>query len=48
MSGGGTNIEAEIGVGGFAVHSVAQRAISSPVNIYVQEGKIALSFSLHG
>jgi hypothetical protein len=35
-------------MGGFAVHSVAQRAVGFLVNIYVQEGEVALHFGLHG
>jgi hypothetical protein len=35
-------------MGGFAVHSVAHRAIRSRVHIYVQERKAALAFGLHG
>jgi hypothetical protein len=31
----GPSIGAEIGMGGLAVHSAAQRAVGSPVNIYV-------------
>jgi hypothetical protein len=27
---------------------MAQRTIGSPVNIYVKEGKVALTFGLHG
>jgi hypothetical protein len=27
---------------------MAQRIIGSPVNIYVKEGEVALSFGLHG
>jgi hypothetical protein len=27
---------------------MAQRTVGSPVNIYIQEGEVALSFSLHG
>jgi hypothetical protein len=30
------------------VHFMAQRAIGSPVNIYVKEGKVVVSFPLHG
>jgi hypothetical protein len=28
----GPSVEIEIGMGGFAVHSVAQRAVRSPIN----------------
>jgi hypothetical protein len=42
------SIEVEICMGGFAVHSVAQRAFRSSVNICVQEWKVALHFFLRG
>jgi hypothetical protein len=35
-------------LGRFAVHFIIQRAIGSTVNIYVKEGKLAVSFRLHG
>jgi hypothetical protein len=38
----GPRVEVEIGMGGFVVHSVAQVAAVSPVNIYV-----SLPFGLH-
>jgi hypothetical protein len=42
------NVEVQICMGGFAVHSVAQRAFRSTVNICVQEWEVALLFGLHG
>jgi hypothetical protein len=42
------SVEVEIRMCGFAVHSVAHRAVGSPVNIRVQEGKVALYFGLLG
>jgi hypothetical protein len=44
----GPSVEVENGMCGFAVHYDAQRAVGSPVKIYVQEGKVALPFGLHG
>jgi hypothetical protein len=44
----GLGIEIEIGMSGFAVHFVYQRATRSPVNIQVQERKVAFAFSFHG
>jgi hypothetical protein len=35
-------------MGRFAVHIMAQRAIGSPVNVRVNEGKETISFHLHG
>jgi hypothetical protein len=35
-------------VGRITVHPVAQRTIRFPVNIYIKEGEVALTFSLHG
>jgi hypothetical protein len=35
-------------MGRFAVHPVAQGAIRSPVYVDIQEGKVAVSFRLHG
>jgi hypothetical protein len=35
-------------MGRFTVYCVAQRTVVSPVNIYVKEGEVALSFGLHG
>ncbi|PNF16784.1 hypothetical protein B7P43_G00868 [Cryptotermes secundus] len=35
-------------MGRFMVHSMAQKTIGSPVNIYVKEGEVALTFGLHG
>jgi hypothetical protein len=32
----------------FMVHSMAQRTVGSPINIFVKEEEVALSFSLHG
>jgi hypothetical protein len=43
-----SNVEVEIRMGGFAVHSVTQRDIGSSVYIYVQEEEVALTFGLHG
>jgi hypothetical protein len=40
--------EIENGVGGLAVHSVAQRTARSPINVCVQEGEVAVTFSLLG
>jgi hypothetical protein len=37
----------EVAVCRFTVHSMAQGTVGSPVNIYVEEGEVALSFSLH-
>jgi hypothetical protein len=33
---------------GLAVHFVSQRAIRSAVNIYVQEGEVAITFNFRG
>jgi hypothetical protein len=44
----GSSIKAEIGMGRFTVYSMAQRTIGPPVNIYVKEGEVALTFGLHG
>jgi hypothetical protein len=41
-------IQVEIGMGRFVVHSMAPRVIGSPVDINIQEGKVAISFCLHG
>jgi hypothetical protein len=35
-------------MGRFTVHFMVQRAIGSPVNIYVKEGKVIICFRLHG
>jgi hypothetical protein len=35
-------------MGRFTVHLMAQTAIRSPLNIYVHEGKVTISFHLHG
>jgi hypothetical protein len=35
-------------MGRFAVHPVAQRAIRSPVDVDIQERKVAVSLRLHG
>jgi hypothetical protein len=43
----GPSIEVQIGMGGFAVRSVAQRAVGSSINICVWEGEVALPFGLH-
>jgi hypothetical protein len=44
----GLSLRVEIGMCGLAVHSVSQRAIRSPVNIYVQEGEVPFALSFHG
>jgi hypothetical protein len=44
----GPSDEVQTGMGESAVHSGAQRAVTSPVNIYVQEGEVAFTFGLHG
>jgi hypothetical protein len=44
----GTSVKGEVGVGRFTVHSMAQRTIRSPVDIYVKEGEVAFKFGLHG
>jgi hypothetical protein len=36
----GLDIKVKIGECGLAVHFVAQTALRSPVNIYVQEGEV--------
>jgi hypothetical protein len=41
-------VQVEVGMGRFTIHSMAQRTIGSPVNIYVKEGKVAIYFHLHG
>jgi hypothetical protein len=33
-------------MGMFMVHFMVQRAIGSPINIYVKEGRVAISFHL--
>jgi hypothetical protein len=43
-----TGTEVNVGMGRFAVYLMAHRAIRSPVNICVQEGKVAVSFGLCG
>jgi hypothetical protein len=43
-----TGGDINVGMGRFAVYLMAPRAIRSPVNICVQEGKVAVSFGLHG
>jgi hypothetical protein len=43
----GTSIKVEVCMGKFTVHSMAQRTVESSVNIYVKEGEVALTFSLH-
>jgi hypothetical protein len=44
----GPTVEIEIRMDGFAVHSVAQRAVGSSENIYVQEGEVAFTFGFRG
>jgi hypothetical protein len=44
----GPSVEIEIHMGGFAVNSVAQRAIGTSENICVQEGRVALTFDFYG
>jgi hypothetical protein len=44
----GAVIQVEVGVCSFTVHSMVQGAIGSPVNIDIQEEKVAVSFRLHG
>jgi hypothetical protein len=44
----GSSIKVEVGMGGFTVHCMAQRTVGSPVNIYVKEWEVTLSFGLHG
>jgi hypothetical protein len=34
-------------MGRFTVHTMAQRTIRSPINIYVTEREVALTFGLH-
>jgi hypothetical protein len=41
-------VEVGIGVCWFAVHSVSQRAITSPVNSCVQEWEVTFTFHFHG
>jgi hypothetical protein len=48
MGDAGIGLEVEIGVCGLAVHFVAQTADRSSVNIYVQEGDVAFTFSFRG
>jgi hypothetical protein len=42
-----TRVETEFSMGRFTVHIIAQRAIRAPENIYVLEGKAAVSFHLY-
>jgi hypothetical protein len=39
-------VSVEAGMGRFTVHFMAQRTIGSSVNIYVKEGKVAISVSM--
>jgi hypothetical protein len=39
----GSTVKVEVGVGRFAVHSMAQRTVGSSVNIYVKEGEVSVS-----
>jgi hypothetical protein len=41
-------IQVEVNMGRFTVHSMALGAIRSLVNVDIQEGKVAISFCLHG
>jgi hypothetical protein len=34
-------------MGRFTVHFMAQRAMGSPADIYVKEGKVTISFCVH-
>jgi hypothetical protein len=43
----GPIVEVETGMVEFVVHSLAQRAAGSPVNIYVHKAEMALPFCLH-
>jgi hypothetical protein len=43
----GPSVEVQIGMRGFVVYSVAQRAIGSPINICFQDGEMAQPFGLH-
>lgn len=38
----------KLGMVRLTVYLMTQRVIVSPVNTYVQEGKVVLSFNLHG
>lgn len=40
--------EVDVGMSGFAVYLMVHRAIRFPVNICIQEGKVAVSFGLPG
>lgn len=44
----GTILEIEVNVGRFMVYIMTQGAMRSCVNICIQEGKVAVSFHLHG
>jgi hypothetical protein len=39
-----TRVETEFSMGRFTVYIMAQRAIRAPENIYVLDGKVAISF----
>jgi hypothetical protein len=41
-------IQVGVGMGRFMVYSMSEGTIGSPVNINIQEGKVAISFHLHG
>jgi hypothetical protein len=43
-----TGVKIEVSAGRFTEYLMAQRTISSPVNICVQERNVAVSFSIHG
>jgi hypothetical protein len=42
----GRSVKVEVGMGGFTVHCMTQGAIRFSVNIYVKEGKVAVSYLL--
>jgi hypothetical protein len=44
----GPSVEVEIDIGGFAVHSVAQRAVKSPINNLCPGREVTLTFGLYG
>jgi hypothetical protein len=41
-------VKVDVGMGRFTVHFMAQSTVGFPVDIYVKEWKVALSFGLHG
>jgi hypothetical protein len=42
----GLSVAVEFGMGRFTVHSIAQRTIRSPVNVYVKEGETGRSMDM--